>query len=151
MRTQTVSISEADEASVQAAMNEAARSDRQSRIGYDALMQANLTRVFGERDADRRMVAIRELYNADAVLYEPHGAAKGHVAICEAVTALLARLPPKFVFTALGPAIGHHGIGRLQWSSGEPGHVAAATGMDVAHFQAGGIHSLFVFINPPGT
>jgi hypothetical protein len=31
-------------------------------IDYNRLMQANLTRVFNERDARRRIVAIRELY-----------------------------------------------------------------------------------------
>src|SRR5258708_6330149 len=51
-------------------------------IDYDGLMQANLTRVFGERDATRRLKAIVELYADDAVLYEPpDAAASGHAAI----------------------------------------------------------------------
>lgn len=83
-------------------------------IDYDNLMQANLVRVFGERDAGRRSEAIRALYAEDAVLNEPHSSAKGHAAISEAVGQLLASLPPGFVFTAIGPAIGHHGIGRLK-------------------------------------
>jgi hypothetical protein len=120
-------------------------------IDYDALMKANLTRVFGEHNVERRMAAIRELYAADAVLNEPHGSAQGHDAICEAVSILLAGLPPKFAFTALGSAIGHHGIGRLRWSSGEPGRPAAVTGMDIAHFQNGRIHSLAVFLEPAGS
>ena len=60
---------------------------------------------FNERDAARRIVAIRELYAEDAVLYEPDASAKGHAAISEAVTALLAHLPPNFVFSAAGSAI----------------------------------------------
>ena len=83
-------------------------------IDYNRLMQANLTRVFNERDAGRRIVAIRELYAEDAVLYEPDASAKGHAAISDAVTALLAHLPPNFVFSVAGPAIGHHNIGRLK-------------------------------------
>ena len=79
-------------------------------IDYNRLMQANLTRVFDERDAGRRIVAIRELYAEDAVLYEPEASAKGHAAISEAVTALL-----NFVFSVAGPAIGHHNVGRLKW------------------------------------
>jgi ketosteroid isomerase-like protein len=59
-------------------------------IDYNRLMQANLMRVFNERDAGRRIVAIRELYADDAVLYEPEASAKGHAAISDAVTALLA-------------------------------------------------------------
>jgi predicted SnoaL-like aldol condensation-catalyzing enzyme len=132
------------------AVSRVAKSDADAPIDYDALMKANLTRVFGEHNVERRMVAIRELYAADAVLNEPHGSAQGHDAICKAVTVLLAGLPPKFAFTALGPAIGHHGIGRLRWSSGQPDRPAAVTGMDIAHIQNGRIHSLFVFLEPAG-
>jgi SnoaL-like protein len=121
-----------------------------STLDYDGLMQANLTRVFNEHDAERRMAAIGELYAADAVLNEPDGSVRGHDAINAAVTSLLARLPPGFAFSAIGPAIGHHGVGRLRWSSGRPGQAPAATGMDVAHFQGGRIRSLFVFLDPKG-
>jgi hypothetical protein len=44
-------------------------------IDYERLMQANLARVFGERDAKPRIAAIRELYAEDAVLYEPDASA----------------------------------------------------------------------------
>jgi hypothetical protein len=117
-------------------------------IDYDRLMQANLARVFGERDAGRRMAAIRELYAEDAVLYEPRTSAKGHAAISGAVTALLASLPQSFVFRAAGPAVGHHGVGRLQWRSGPPDGPVAVTGMDVARFEGGLIRSLHVFLDP---
>lgn len=116
-------------------------------IDYDAIMRANLTRVFGERDPRRRLAAIRELYCDDAVLNEPHASAGGHAAICEAVTALLAGLPDDVAFTALGPAVGHHGVGRLRWRSGRRGG-ADATGMDVAQFPRGRIHALHVFLDP---
>ena len=115
-------------------------------IDYNRLMHANLTRVFNERDAGRRIAAIRELYTDDAVLYEPDTSAKGHAAISEAVSALLTHLPPNFVFSAEGPAIGHHNIGRLKWRSGPPEGLPAITGMDVAHFEHGRIHSLYVFL-----
>jgi len=57
---------------------------------YDSLMRANLTQVFGELDAERRLTAIERLYGSLAV-----------------------------------------------------------TGIDVAHFRDGLIHSLFVFLVPP--
>ena len=117
-------------------------------IDYNRLMQANLTRVFNERDAGRRIVAIRELYAEDAVLYEPDASAQGHAAISEAVTALLSHLPPNFVFSAAGPAIGYHNIGRLKWRSGPPDGPAAVTGMDVAHFEQDRIHSVYAFLDP---
>jgi hypothetical protein len=120
-------------------------------IDYDGLMQANLARVFGERDASRRMKAITELYADDAILYEPPDAsATGHAAINQAVEALLARLPPNFVFTAIGAAVGHHGMGRLRWRSGPPNGPAAVTGMDVAQFEGAQIKTLHVFLDPPG-
>ena len=117
-------------------------------VDYNRLMQANLTRVFNERDAGRRIVAIRELYAEDAVLYEPDAFAKGHSAVSEAVSALLAHMPPDFVFSAAGPAIGHHNVGRLSWRSGPPDGPVAVSGMDVAHFEKGRIHSIYVFLEP---
>jgi hypothetical protein len=118
-------------------------------IDYDGLMQANLARVFGERDASRRLSAIAELYADDAILYEPDASAIGHAAINKAVGELLSSLPPGFTFTATGRAVGHHGIGRLRWQSGPANGPVAVTGTDVAHFQGGLIHSLYVFLDPP--
>jgi hypothetical protein len=117
-------------------------------INYDGLMQANLARVFGERDAARRIEAIRELYAEDAVLHEPHASVSGHVAISEAVSALLASLPPDFVFSAAGPAAGHNGLGRLNWRSGPPDGPVAVTGTDVVQIEGGRIRSLHVFLDP---
>jgi SnoaL-like domain len=120
-------------------------------IDHNGLMQANLARVFGERDASRRMKAIAELYADDATLYEPPDAsATGHAAINQAVQALLSSLPPNFVFTAIGPAVGHHGLGRLRWQSGPPDGPAAVTGMDVARIEGGRIQTLHVFLDPTG-
>ena len=115
---------------------------------YDKLMRANLARVFNERDAGRRIGAIGELYASDAVLWDPEGVAKGHAAISETVTALLAQLPPNVVFSATGPAVGHHEVGRLHWRAGPAGGSAAVTGTDVAHFENGRIRSLYVFLDP---
>ena len=49
------------------------------------LLQANLKRVFNERDAARRRQAIEELYAADAVLYELTRAEPNPGAIAEGV------------------------------------------------------------------
>jgi len=119
-------------------------------IDYDDLMQANLTKVFSERDAGRRMAAITELYMADAVLYEPDALMTGHAAISQAVETLLSRLPSDFVFTATGPAIGHHGLGQLRWQAGPSGGPAAVTGTDVARFEGARIQTLHVLLDPSG-
>ena len=117
---------------------------------HAALMQANLVRVFGERDPARRLKAIAEIYADDAVLYEPHASATGHAAINQAVETLLSSLPPSFGFTAIGPAVGHHGLGRLRWQSGPPNGPVAVTGTDVAHIEDGRIQTLHVFLDPTG-
>jgi SnoaL-like domain len=95
---------------------------------YEGLMQANLTQVFGERDTSRRLKAIAELYAPDATLYEPDSTATGHAAISQVVATLLSSLPPNFAFTAIGPAVGHHGVGRLRWQASPPNGPVAVTG-----------------------
>ena len=117
---------------------------------YERLMRANLERVFGERDGARRRAAIAELYAPDAVLYEPDAVAAGVAAIDEAVETLLASLPPGFLFTAQGPAVGHHGVARLRWAAGPLDGPVAVTGTDVAHVADGRIQSLYVLLDPAG-
>ena len=117
-------------------------------IDYDGLMQANAVRVFSERDAARRLDAIRELYTVDAVVTEPEVVSKGVAAISDAVTELLSKLPPAFVFTPIGAAIGHHGVGRLLWKAGPPNGPTAVTGMEIAHVKDGRIQALYVFLDP---
>lgn len=119
-------------------------------VDYDRLTQANLTHVFNERDAKKRIAVIADLYAEDAVLNEPDKVVTGHLAISEAVTELLNSLPQNFAFTSIGPALGHHGIGRLRWQAGPPDGPVAVTGMDIAHFQDGRIHSLYVFLETNG-
>ncbi len=113
---------------------------------YDNFMQRNLTHVFNERDPQKRLDVIRELYDPNAVLNEPERSVTGHEAISSAVTELLGSLPPEFSFTAMGPAIGHHSLGSLRWQSGPSDGPAVVKGMDIAHFADGRIRSLHVFI-----
>ena len=125
-------------------------SESENSIDYNGLMQAHLARVFNEPDSARRLTAIAEIYADDANLYEPPNAsAKGHAAINQAVDELLAQMPPDFAFSAMGPAVGHHGVGRLRWQGGPSNGPFIVTGMDVAHFTNGRIQDLYVFIDPP--
>jgi SnoaL-like domain len=115
---------------------------------FDALMQANLVHVFNEHDSERRLTALRGLYSEDATLYDPETVATGPEAISAAVDALLAGLPPDFVFTSAGPAVGHNGVGRLFWRAGPPSGPVAVTGTDFAHVEGGRIKLLYVLIDP---
>ena len=117
-------------------------------VDFDALMQAHLSRVFGDRNGSRRLLALKEIYAADASLFEPDATATGYEAISHAVEALYARLPPDFVFTASGPAVGHNGVGRLHWRGGPPDGPAVVTGTDVAQVEKGRIQALYVFVDP---
>jgi len=114
----------------------------------DALMQANIVRVFNERNSDRRRAALDELYAEDATLYDPEAVATGREAISGAVDNLLHRLPPDFVFTVTGRAVGHNGAARLFWRAGPPDGPVAVTGTDVAHIENGRIKLLYVFVDP---
>lgn len=117
-------------------------------IDFDALMQANVARVFSERHSDRRRAALAELYAEDATLYEPETVATGREAISGAVDKLLRSLPPDFVFTAAAHAVGHNGAGRIFWRLGPPNGPVAVTGTDVAHIEDGRIKRLYVFVDP---
>jgi SnoaL-like domain len=114
----------------------------------DRLMQANIVRVFNERNPDRRLAALDELYTEDATLCDPETAATGRKAISEAIDSLHRMLPPAFVFTSVGHAVGHNGAGRLFWRAGPPDGPAAITGVDVAHIEGGRISLLYVFVDP---
>lgn len=114
---------------------------------HDELMQRNLRDVFGQRDPERRLAAIQQIYAPDATLYEPHAAFQGHAAISDAVSVLLDSLPPDFSFSSVGPAVGHHGVARLRWTSGPPGGTVAATGIDVACIERQRIQTLHVFLD----
>lgn len=114
----------------------------------DGLMQANVRRVFNERNSDRRLAALGELYTEDAILYDPETVAVGQKAISKAVDTLLASLPANFVLTATGPAVGHNGAGRLFWRAGPASGPAAVTGTDVAFTEGGRIKRLYVFVDP---
>ena len=117
-------------------------------VDFDALMQAHLTRVFGDRDGSRRLGALKELYTEDATLFEPHAAVTGYEAISGAVDAPQASLPAEFAFAASGAAVGHNGVARLHWRAGPSEGPAALTGTDVAQFEHGLIKALYVFVDP---
>ncbi|MGB7097945.1 MAG: nuclear transport factor 2 family protein [Xanthobacteraceae bacterium] len=117
-------------------------------VDINALTQANVARVFNERNPDRRRAALTELYAKDATLYDPEGVATGPDAISGAIGHLLQTLPPDFVFTDVGQAVGHNGAARLFWRAGPPDGPAAITGTDVAFFENGRIKRLYVFVDP---
>jgi hypothetical protein len=111
------------------------------------LMLRNLSEVFGERDSERRMAAIKNLYSEDAVFFEAEQRFEGRQTISDAVAALQASFPDEFEFSAVAPPARNHDVGRLFWRLGPAGSPPVVNGMDVAQFKDGRIHSLYVFLN----
>lgn len=118
-------------------------------MDYDGLLRANAKRVFSETSVERRLTALKELWAEDGMLIENEHVVTGREAVSGSVGALLNMLPPGTKFEAEGPAVGHHGIGRLRWravdSSGKP---LGVTGTDIAFVEDGRIAKLYVILDP---
>ena len=111
------------------------------------LMLKNLSEVFGERNSERRMAAIKSVYSEEAVFFEAEQRFEGRQAISDAVAALQASFPAEFEFSAAAPPSRNHDVGRLFWQLGPAGSPAVVNGMDIAQFSDGRIRSLYVFVN----
>jgi len=111
------------------------------------LMEDNLNQVWSERDADRRMKAIDNIYAKDSALYHVNDKTEGNEAINRSVSNTLNSMPEEFIFTKLKPVVINNNIGRLIWGVGPKGKPPVATGMDVAIFENGKIRSLYVFLD----
>lgn len=110
------------------------------------LMERNLLEVFGQRDAERRKVAISELYAEDCTFFEAEGKIVGRDALNKKVERIL-QDAPGFVFRSVNPPQVNHDHGRLQWQFGPNGAAPVVTGMDVAVFERGRIRALYTFLD----
>lgn len=110
---------------------------------------ANLARVFSERDPARRRQAILELYDGDAVLYEPNAIHVGVESIIGAVTRLLESLPPDLAFVPVGAAMANHDLEKLLWKGQLRDGTVIVTGTDVVQTQGGRIRKIWVFLDTP--
>jgi len=115
---------------------------------YDALLRANLQRVFNERDAQKRIAAVHELFAGTPTMYEPTGIVTGRAAISEVAGALLDQFGADFAFVPEGPAVGHHGLGYLRWHAGLSAGSTVVSGVDVAEISEGKIVRLWVLLDP---
>ena len=105
------------------------------------LLDANLHRVFGNRDAAARRRVIEETYTEDVTFTDPEGTVTGRDALDERAGALLAGVPESFHFVADGPVyVGADG-GALAWAFGPPGS-PVARGIDVVTVRDGRISEL---------
>ena len=95
------------------------------------LMEANLLRVFNERDAQRRALTIETTYAADVRWTDDEGTSVGREAL-EAKARALQSQTQGLVFTKAGPVHQTRGLGYLAWKLGPEGGDPVASGFDVA-------------------
>jgi hypothetical protein len=112
----------------------------------DNLLRKNL-KAFGERNAQKRRMAISTIWESDGVFIDPDGLHIGPEAIDNAIEHLLLKFAD-FVFSELGVPDSHNGIGRLAWGFGPAGKKPAVTGLDVIVSKAGKIKALYTFLDP---
>jgi hypothetical protein len=110
------------------------------------LLYRNLQEVFGEGDAERRRVAIEELYTEDCVVYVPPGVIVGRAALDKFAGDLRAT-HPHFAYTPHGAPQALHNGGRLAWGSGPRGEKPDYTGLDVIIVRDQKIAALYVFLD----
>ena len=115
---------------------------------YHHLLSSNFERVFSEPDVTKRRTAIKELYVANPVFYEPTAVVVGQEAISEAVSKLFQQFGARFAIVADGSAVGHHGVGCLRWYAGTRGANPVARGIDAAEIVGGKISRLWVLFDP---
>src|ERR1700739_3765005 len=95
------------------------------------LMEANLLRVFNERDAGRRAWAIETTYAPDVRWTDDEGTTVGREALEAKAKSLQSRMHG-LVFTKASPVHQTRGFGYLAWKLGPEGGDAVATGFDAA-------------------
>ena len=111
------------------------------------LMLRNLQEVLNERDAARRIVAVKSIYVREAEFFEPDERFQGHEAISARVGALQASFPPDFTFSPTSAPVRNHDLGRLTWRVGPAAGPPVTTGIDVVVFEQDKIRALYVFLD----
>jgi ketosteroid isomerase-like protein len=105
------------------------------------LLESNLHRVFGNRDAESRRAAIEATYTDDVVFTDPEGAAVGWDALEAKAAALLDGAPADFEFGEDGIAYTGTDSGALAWSFGPVGS-PVARGIDLITVRDGRISDI---------
>jgi hypothetical protein len=110
------------------------------------LLLRNLRDVFGEGNADRRRVAIEEIFTEDCVACLPIGRYVGREALSE-VADMLRTGHPTYVYTPHGAAWVVQDGGYIAWGSGPIAERPRYTGIDFITVRDGRIATLYVFLH----
>ncbi|HET9402234.1 MAG TPA: nuclear transport factor 2 family protein [Candidatus Acidoferrales bacterium] len=111
------------------------------------LLLRNLSDVFGENDPVRRRAAIDEIFNEDAVFYDPNsGAFRGRDEI-DRIAGAIKAIHPDFQYQPLAPPEELGDGGRVRWVSGAPGETPAYAGTDFIVARNGRIAAVYLFFD----
>lgn len=113
------------------------------------VLEQHLEKIWSERDEQKRLKALDELYTKDCTLFEVGDRFTGHEAINSKINSILANMPADFVFTITEPVVINNNAGKLVWALGPKDKQAVATGMDIAILEDAKIKSLYVFLDEP--
>jgi len=114
------------------------------------LILRSLHDVFGEIDPARRRAAIDELYNEDAVFYDPNsGAHRGRDEI-DRVAGVIKATHPHFQYTPIAPPEELGDAARVRWVAGSPGKPPSYAGTDFLIARNGRIAAVYLFFDGPG-
>jgi len=111
------------------------------------LLEANLSQVFGNRDATSRRAAIDAFYTEDVVFTDPEETVTGRDALEAKASGLIDGAPAEFVFAPDG--IDYVGVdsAALAWTFGPSGD-PVARGIDVITVRDGRISALLTLLHP---
>ncbi|MEW2511165.1 nuclear transport factor 2 family protein [Streptomyces sp. NPDC046870] len=110
------------------------------------LAYRNLLEVFGQRDSEARMEAIRETYDENIKFYDPDEVVTGWDALNEKAQKILAE-SPGFVFKTAGDVQVSHNLAVLAWQFGPEGEEPVVRGLDISIVENGRIAILHTLID----
>ena len=116
------------------------------------LLENSLLVIWNERNADRRLEAMKQTYAPDVHFYEFNTgeAIVGYTEINELISKLQSEWPPESRFELNKPSQVNHQIQVASWDLGPQGKQPVATGMDVAVIENDLIKSFYLFLDTPG-
>ena len=113
------------------------------------LLEDSLLIIWNDRDADKRLEAMKAIYHPDIHFFESNEGEPivGHQAINELISTLQAQWPLEFQFELNKPSQVNHTTQVASWNLGPKGAPPIASGMDVAITENDKIQSLYLFLD----
>jgi len=115
------------------------------------LLENSLLVIWSDRNADRRLEAMKKTYAPDVHFYEFNTgkAIVGYKAINELISKLQKEWPPESRFELNKPSQVNHQVQIASWNLRPQGIQPVATGVDVAVIENDLIKSFYLFLDVP--